>query len=416
MSNFVSPARASYAVRIGFVSELAGRLHAYGTTAQRLEASVTAIAQKLRLDCEPWSGPTGIILAFSDPERPPGESDTTRVIRLSPGETDLYKLAETDRIAEDVVSGRLDIAAGHAALRALDRPVTLHWRAMQVFDFGLSAAAIAALWRLPWGDVATAGATGLLLGLLDQYIGRRPRMREASEALSAMLAAAVAILVAARVTPLNLNTVIISSLIVFLPGMALTNAVNELTSHHLLSGTARFAGALTTILKLTIGVMISLTLAGLLGIEPDTHAERPQPPWVEWPALVVVAYAFAVLFRTRRGDYPLVMAAAIGGYLISRFVGGMWGSPVGIFAAALAMTAAGNLYARWSNRPGALVRVPGIIMLVPGSASLRGVIDLVQQRSTAAGEGALLLVTGILLALVGGLVLGNVLAPTRRSL
>jgi hypothetical protein len=53
----------------------------------------------------------------------------------------------------------------------------------------------------------------------------------------------VAILVAAFVAPLNLDTVIIASLIVLLPGMSLTNAVNELTSQHLVSGTARFAGA-----------------------------------------------------------------------------------------------------------------------------------------------------------------------------
>lgn len=416
MSTLMSPARASYAVRIGFVAELAGRLHAYGTTAQRLEATVSAIAQKLRLDCEPWSSPTGIILAFSDPERPAGESDTTRVIRLSPGETDFHKLVETDRIAEEVVSGRLDIAEGHAALRALDRPPTRSWRAMQIFDFGLSAAAIAALWRLPWVDVATAGFIGLLLGLLDQATRGNPRWKEAGDALSAMLAAAVAVLVAAFVVPLNLNTVIISSLVVFLPGLALTNAVNELTSQHLLSGTARFAGALTTILKLTIGAMIALTIAKLAGLELHVQAARPQPRWVEWAALVVVSYAFAVMFKTRRGDYPLVMAAAISGYLISRLVGGMWGSPVGIFAAALTMTAAGNLYARLSNRPGALVRVPGIIMLVPGSASLRGVMDLVQQQNVAAGESALLLVLGILLALIGGLVLGNILVPARQNL
>ena len=33
---------------------------------------------------------------------------------------------------------------------------------------------------------------------------------------------------------------IVASLIVLLPGMGLTNAVNELTSQHLVSGTARF--------------------------------------------------------------------------------------------------------------------------------------------------------------------------------
>ena len=71
---------ASYAQRIAFVSEMAARLHRYGTTAQRLEAAVTALSQRLDLECEAWSNPTGLILSFNDPGKPLGSSDTTRVI------------------------------------------------------------------------------------------------------------------------------------------------------------------------------------------------------------------------------------------------------------------------------------------------------------------------------------------------
>ena len=102
---------ATYAQRIAFVCETAARLHTYGTTAQRLEGAVVALSTRLGLDCEPWSNPTGLILSFSDPSRPLGASDTTRVIRLAPGENDLYKLSESDRIAEAVAAGAMSIAA-----------------------------------------------------------------------------------------------------------------------------------------------------------------------------------------------------------------------------------------------------------------------------------------------------------------
>ena len=82
----IVPGRATYAQRVAFVTEIAGRLHTYGTTAQRLEAAVVALAQRLDLDCEPWSNPTGLILSFSDPTQAIGSSDITRVIRLAPGE------------------------------------------------------------------------------------------------------------------------------------------------------------------------------------------------------------------------------------------------------------------------------------------------------------------------------------------
>jgi uncharacterized membrane protein YjjP (DUF1212 family) len=414
-SNALGSNRASYAARIAFMVELAERLHAYGTTAQRLEGAINAVASKLHLGCEPWSNPTGMILTFSDPERPPGESDTTRVIRLPPGETDLYKLCEADRIAEDVMAGRLDLASGHVALLALDRPRSANWDAMQVVAFGLASAAVAGLLRLPWLDIATAGGTGLLIGLLELAKGRHLQLKETGDAMAALLAAFVAIAVASFIGPLNLNTVIIVSLIVLLPGMTLTNAVNELTSQHLVSGTARFAGALTTVMKLAIGTAIALTIAQLVGLHPQVQASRPQPDWVEWTSLALAAFAFAVLFRSPRRDFPLVMLAAVVGYLISREAGAAWGSPAGIFLSALTITAAGNGYARWVHRPGALVRVPGIIMLVPGSASLRGVMNLVQQQDVAVGQDAALAVLNILLALLAGLLFGNLLLPTRRN-
>ncbi len=407
---------ATYAQRIAFVCETAARLHTYGTTAQRLEGAVVALSTRLGLECEPWSNPTGLILSFSDPSRPLGASDTTRVIRLAPGENDLYKLSESDRIAEAVAAGAMSIAQGHTALRALDRKPSFRWRATQLLAFALASGAVAGLWRLPWLDIGTATFIGLLIGVQALLNERRPRLKEASDAVSALMAGMVAVLVSNFIQPLNLNSVIIASLVVLLPGMTLTNAVNELTSQHLVSGTARFAGAIATILKLTVGTLIALTLAQLLGLYPEVRALRPQPEWVEWTSLVLAAYAFAVLFKAHRRDYGWVMAAAICGYLISRYAGQAWGTEVGIFLSALVLTAAGNVFARWANKPGAIIRVPGIIMLVPGSNSLRGVLSLVQQQDLAVGNSALLTVINIVMALIAGLLFGNLLVPARKNL
>jgi uncharacterized membrane protein YjjP (DUF1212 family) len=404
------------AERIAFVVALAHHLHAYGTTSQRLEAAIEMVAKRLGLHCEPWSNPTGIILAFHDPSRPAGEADTTRLLRPGLGDTNLYKLCETDRIAEDVINGRLDVRAGREQLRALDRPTGLRGRVMLALGFALASGAVASLLRLPWLDIGTATVIGGLIGLLVLGAQRHPRLREGFDALAGLLAGTVAILVSSLVAPLNLNTVVIASLIVLLPGMSLALATNELTSRHLVSGTARFAGALMTVVNLTIGTAIALGVADLLGIQPHVRAWRPQPDWVVWCAVGVAAYAFAVLFQAHRRDYGLVMVSAISGYLISRFGGEYLGAQAGVFLAALATTAAGNAYARWANRPGALIRLPGIIMLVPGSVALRGVISLVQAQSLNAGQEAAMAALNTLMALLAGMVFGNLLISARRNL
>ena len=407
---------ATYAQRVAFVSEIAGRLHSYGTTAQRLEAAVVALAQQLDLDCEPWSNPTGIILSFSDPAKAIGSSDITRVIRLAPGENDLHKLSVADRIAEDVANGRMSLAQGHTALRQLDSDPGRSGKLKEILSYSLGAAGVAGLWKLPWLDIATAGVIGMLIGVLGLFTSRRPATKEAGEALAALLAGLVATLVASFIGALNLNTVLIASLVVLLPGMSLTNAVNELASQHWVSGTARVAGALTTIMKLTVGAMIAVTLSDVIGLDPLVRASRPQGAWVEWTSLVIASLAFAMLFKASRRDYPWVMAASMAGYAISKFAGHAWGTAAGIFLAAMLLTAAGNLFGRLVQRPGAIIRLPGIIMMVPGSTSLRGVLTLVQQQDVGAGQGVFLTVLNVMMALVAGLLFRNLLVPARKTL
>ena len=119
---------AAYTERIAFVEELAWHLHAYGTTAERMEGAIELVARRLRVDCEPWSNPAGIILSFRDPTRASRHTDVTRIVRPGLGDTNLRRLCAADRIAEDVISGTMDIPDGRAALRALGRPPPGHAR------------------------------------------------------------------------------------------------------------------------------------------------------------------------------------------------------------------------------------------------------------------------------------------------
>src|SRR3546814_2760413 len=111
-------------------------------------------------------------------------------------------------------------------------------------------------------------------------------------------------------------------------------------------------------MKLTVGSGLALALAHFIGLEPQVRAWRPQPDLVEWVSVLLAAFSFAVLFRARCQDYPVVILAAVGGYLISRLGGQYLGAPAGIFLSALVLTAAGNGYARWAQRHGEIGREP----------------------------------------------------------
>ena len=410
---------AIYEARAAFVAELASRLHAYGTTAQRLEGAVAGVARRLGLYCEVFSNPTGIILSFADPVR--GQYDgITRVLRLDPGEQNLARLAATDAIAEDVLAGRLAPKDGQAALLALDAPAPRRQAVLSALAFGLSAAAVAALLGAGGVDIATAGGIGVLIGVFAVLSSGRPQLIEAQEAIAALVATLLAAAVATFVAPLSLKTVVVSSLIVLMPGLMLTNAVSELASRQLVSGTARFAGAMMILLQLTFGTVAATQIVRLLGWQPqDAPTVLPSLP-AEIGALLVASFAFAVLFRASRRDVLLVMGSALFGYAVTR-AGGAWlgmstgGFAGGAFLGGMAVAAVSNLYGRLANRPGALVRVPGIILLVPGSVSFRS-LGFVMERDVFLGLDTAFVVVSTLVAIVAGLLFGNLLVPSRRDL
>jgi uncharacterized membrane protein YjjB (DUF3815 family) len=205
-----------------------------------------------------------------------------------------------------------------------------------------------------------------------------------------------------------------------MPGLTLTTAVSELTSRQLMSGTARFAGALTVLLKLTFGAVAAAQVVNLVGWTPMANVGEALPAWMLWVTLLAGSFAFAVLFKAARRDVLLVMASVWLGFLITRLaqlVPGMTENtlPGGVFVAGMVVTAASNLYGRHFNRPGALVRVPGIILLVPGSLGFRS-FNFVFERDVMLGLDTALAVLAALIALVAGILFGNLLAPPRRNL
>lgn len=402
--------------RAAFVVELARRLHQYGTTASRFEMAVAEVAATLDLRAEVWSSPTAIILSFYDPDDgEDGLATLTQVLRVPPGDVNLRKLCAVDRIADQVIAGDVDVSEGRQLLRQVDEPMTMAWRVAIIFSYGLAAACVAVLLRATLADAVVAGLLGLIGGALAVAGGTRPRLAMAVEALSAFLSTTLAIAISALVVPIAVKPVVLASLIVLIPGMSLTTAIRELSTQQLMSGTARLAGATASLLKLAFGVVAAASLCSLFGLEAGHGALSPTIPWIEWPAVLLASLAFAILFQAARRDWLVVMAAVAVGYTVSRFSGLGFGPTAGVFAGGLVLGAASNAWARWAGRPGAMIREPGVILLVPGSVGFRSMSFLMEQAIGPGANTGMLLVK-LLVGLVAGLLIGDLLISPRRNL
>lgn len=415
------PEMAALNTRIAFLVELARRLHQYGTTAPRLEMAVAGVAQSLGLSADVWSSPTAIIISFADlSQGEEGLAQVTQVMRLAPGDVNLARLCEADDIADRVIEGSMDLREGFRLLRRLGAPDTRRAQAAVIGSYGLaSASVVALLLHSSWADLLVSSVIGLIIGSITVLSASRPRLSVASEAISAIVATLVATLVSAFIVPLAIKSVVLASLIVLMPGMALTTAVREISSQHLVAGTARMGGAVATLLKLTFGTVAASQLCTAAGIQVRDYALPPLPGWMDVPALLLGAFAFAISFRAARRDWLVVMGAVVVGYLATRWGGAVSGSipaaPFGVFLGGFLLGGLGNLYARLAKRPGAVIREPGIILLVPGSVGFRSVSSMLERDASLGTDSGVLLVT-LLISLVAGLLFGDLLIAPRRSL
>jgi uncharacterized membrane protein YjjP (DUF1212 family) len=407
--------QAPLRIRMGFVVELARRLHEYGTAAPRLEDVINLVSARLGLSCNVLSTPTSIVMSFSDLTSDEDLAEITQVVRLDPGSVDLKRLCQVDEIADQVIDGRLDLAAGRRKLREFRASARSANRAIAVAAYAISAAAIAAVLHAGWIGVATAGLIGALIGVVYIVSLHRPNVANASEAISALVATSTATLVAAYVAPIAVRSVIIASLIVLMPGMTLTTAVRELSSQHLISGTARSMGAVATLLKLAFGALAASQLCALAGIVPSSEAEAAVPSWTEWVAVLAAGLAFSALFRAPRRYVPVVVASVMLGYICAQVGTAKVAPAFGVFLGSLVVGAASNVFARFAQRPGALVREPGIILLVPGSVGFR-TLSFVFERDVLLGLDTAITLVTLLVSIVAGLLFGDLLVPPRRKL
>jgi uncharacterized membrane protein YjjB (DUF3815 family) len=234
--------------------------------------------------------------------------------------------------------------------------------------------------------------------------------------MMAPLAAVVASFSAAAITRLGLNaspdTVTLAALITFLPGMSLTIGVREIATEHLQSGVANTANAVVQLLGLVFGVGVGRSLAAhWFGIVEHT-VSRPGFTGTQILAAAAAGLAFTVTLRAPSKAALVMCAATILAVTASAVGRSLFGSAAGTFVAALSVGIAGSLLAAPLRRPPLVFIVPGVLMLVPGSAGFNSLLQLLTGE-TVSGIDAGFNAFVTAMAISYGLMVSAVILPPR---
>jgi uncharacterized membrane protein YjjB (DUF3815 family) len=196
--------------------------------------------------------------------------------------------------------------------------------------------------------------------------------------------------------------------------MDLTVAARELATGHVVSGSSRLAFGLTVLALLGLGMVVgSLVAQTVVGPVPlGFDIERVS--WMSFAGLGLAAAGLMLLNQAHKRDWPWMLLACVIAWIFAG-LGDILSSPVvGAFLGGLAVGMAGNLFVLITGRPGSIMHIPGLIVLVPGSIGFRSVTALLGDDVVMGIETGFLTAI-IAIALTTGMMLSSVLLPPQKT-
>ena len=390
------------------IIQLSSALHTYGVAAHDLEESMAETAHSLGVEASYFATPTSIFITFGDlSER------RTTLLRVTPGEVNLDKLCELYAIQEELTSGTLSASDGLTRVRKIVSMPSRYGWAWSIPANGLAAATAAPFFGGGWDEFAIAGVLGLVVGSLAWLTSSHDRTRNLLVPTASFVVSIAAFALSAVFPNTASSIVTVSALILLIPGLSLTVAMNELATQNLASGSARFIGAMSQLMILGFGVALGRSLIAIF-IEPVAN---PAGDGLALPfiiaCLMLAATAFTILFQARLFDWPLICVAGFLAYFVAKSGVQLLGPLAGPSLAALLLGVTSNIIARVRHKPASVTLVPGLLLLVPGSVGFKSITDLLDQELVRSFESAFTMVL-IAASIVSGLLLANLLVPPKR--
>ncbi len=333
----------------------------------------------------------------------------------TPGDINLGQLTQLDAIARAVAAGTLTPHDGLARLEALSDAPPLGSALLVGVSYALTAAAFARTLGGGVREILVAALVGGVTGVLAVLAQLFARIQRIFPPLAAFVASLLVTAWAAKVTPVSGSLVTLAGLFVLLPGFTLTVALEELASRDLVSGTVRLTSAFITLFGLILGVALGSQLAVRLFGPARLAPPDELPAWTYLLAALVAGLAYTLWLRVERRDIVWVVLACLIAATAARVGVLLLGAQLGAFAAALVVGLASNLFALATGRPAAVMQVPGLILLVPGSIGLQSFQALFTAQTVVGIQAAFqMFLTAI--ALVYGIFVANLLLPPRHPL
>ncbi|KAI1304283.1 hypothetical protein EDD11_005237 [Mortierella claussenii] len=364
---------AEILTRQSFLIMMAKALILYGAPSHRIEETCALLAVKMDVDATFNLLPGSMTISFSDPET---HTSDTRHFKCSQG-MDMNKLAGVHRIALAVLKGQDTIEKANWELEQLTLEPNIFPLWLTLLGWMGSSAFVAPLAFGGGGwDMLLAGCCGLMVGVLGIVASKIPVYGNVFEMTASILVGFIAKAFGDRVC---FSAVALAGVVVLLPGLLLTQAIMELSSRNIVSGAVRMFYALMYAFFLGFGLTIGAELWDYITGGPTTVSTTAcQHPISQWWYFIVypaVSASINIVFNAHpRQWFGMTFVTAVG-LVVTLFLKS--GPQITAAIAAFAVGITGQVYGRLTGQLSYVPLLSGVLLLVPGSVGVRGILAII---------------------------------------
>ncbi|MRT94370.1 threonine/serine exporter ThrE family protein [Ancylomarina sp. 16SWW S1-10-2] len=382
-----------------FIIQLGRALHIYGVPSYKIQIYLTEVAKTKGIRGSFMDTPTWINYVFYSENE---DESYNHIESVSPGELNLGALSRSVEITDHVLNDTIDFDEASVQLRMvyIESKKVNHLILALAFAFG--AGSFSLLLGTNWISCFVACLMGLVVYTFTYLSAKSEFVNNTLEALAAFVVTILIGLLSLWLPNINIPLTILSAIIIFIPGLALTTALEEITYKSLVSGTAKLFDAGVSLFKQFFGTILGLSVLPLfIDININTVVSD-MPIWSKYLGIPLLAVCLLPIFQVRRKDmiygiltciisYSVTVLLSFTGILISTFIG------------SITVVLVSHLFSHITRSPRHVFITQGIIMLVPGSKAFMGIstVFLGSPIESAGNLGSQ--VAYILMGVVGGL-------------
>ena len=234
-----------------------------GAEISRVEETVARLCRACDIDnVEVFAMPTGIFVTLDNDISE--DSVSTYIRRIRSSETDLHKISLVNQFSREFTTTDLSIEAGMQRLDEIEREKRCHF-SVRVIAASVVAACFAVMFGGNAIDFGCAFGTGLICYTLSRFLEKYEINFFIRGLCCCALAAFIALVITASLAQAHYQPIISGTIMLFVPGVAITNSIRDFLSGDMLAGVTRMVEAVVTAVSLAAGAGIVLKLWSIFG-------------------------------------------------------------------------------------------------------------------------------------------------------